>query len=275
MITNSLVDLSSVSDINYSQHDVSNGSKLDLSGATSYTTRYNSTIQAQGVGREIDLSSLTTMTGAWEGYTYRDDRLYLRALEGGKLNFSGLTEITSGVTDIVADGSNSLIDLSNLTQFIDNDNNPSQLVASNGGTILVPILTTLDGVNLNLNGTGTLDTSGFVNYYNGSATINGIIPDFSNLASVSASVFSLINNSIVDLSSVSDINYSQHYVSNGSKLDLSGATSYTTRYNSTIQAQGVGSEIDLSSLTTMTGAWEGYTYRDDRLYLRALEGAQT
>ncbi len=50
----------------------------------------------------------------------------------------------------------------NLTQFIDNDNNPSQLVASNGGTILVPILTTPDGVNLNLNGTGTLDTSGLL-----------------------------------------------------------------------------------------------------------------
>ncbi|NCT63269.1 MAG: hypothetical protein GPJ03_09540, partial [Microcystis aeruginosa G13-01] len=44
-------------------------------------------------------------------------------------------------------------------------------------------------------------------------------------------------------------------------LELPGLTAYTIPYYSTIQAQGTGSEIDLSSLTTMTGATQiSYNY---------------
>ncbi|NCR10641.1 MAG: hypothetical protein GPI95_21175 [Microcystis aeruginosa LG13-11] len=61
-------------------------------------------------------------------------------------------------------------------------------------------------------------------------------------------------------------------------ITLPGLTAYTIPYYSTIQAQGTGSEIDLSSLTIMTGATQiSYNYwgligDGYILYLQALDG---
>ncbi|MFM6322274.1 MAG: LamG-like jellyroll fold domain-containing protein, partial [Microcystis panniformis] len=70
---------------------------ITLSGLTAYTIPYYSTIQAQGIGSEIDLSSITTMTGGtqistlwWGGITGDGYILYLQALDGGLVDLSGV-----------------------------------------------------------------------------------------------------------------------------------------------------------------------------------------
>ncbi|CCI03457.1 Calx-beta domain-containing protein [Microcystis aeruginosa] len=278
---------------------------LQLSGLTAYTIPYYSTIQAQGTGSEIDLSSLTTMTGATQiSYNYwgligDGYILYLQALDGGLVDLSGVQQITSGVTQVLADGSNSVVDLSSLTSWVDNDpGDTSAITVSHGGTVLIPHLQDLYAVDLNFNGDGNLDTSSLKTWKNSNITVTGTNLNFSNLIDVTSSGFNLSNTNlnfgnvqemswtgwtfnpgtVVDFSQATNINHSSFYTKQGVKISFPSATSYTTLYNRVIQAQGTGSEIDLSSLTTMTGATQiSYNYwgligDGYILYLQALDG---
>ncbi|MCZ8189791.1 MAG: hypothetical protein O9326_08620, partial [Microcystis sp. LE19-338.1B] len=78
---------------------------LQLSGLTAYTIPFTSVIESKGTGSELNLSSLKTMTGAtyrgWDtAYGWDYYQLDVHAIEGGKLDLSGLETITSGATVI-------------------------------------------------------------------------------------------------------------------------------------------------------------------------------
>ncbi|NCS18949.1 MAG: hypothetical protein GPJ15_02325 [Microcystis aeruginosa G11-06] len=197
---------------------------LELPGLTAYTIPYYSTIQAQGT-------------------------LDVHGIEGGKLDLSGLETITSGATVIYADGNNSVVDLSNLTSWSDDQPETSSLSVANGGTILVPKLTNLYNVDLNLKGTGTLDTSSFVTHKASNINISNVNPNLSNLTDVTSSGLTLTNTTLdmskvtemswtswvlnqgtnLDLSQANNISYSNFWVRDGVKFNLPSATSYTFR----------------------------------------------
>ena len=211
-----------------------NGAVLAFPNLTSYAGLSSSatTIQANGAGSVVDLSHLTTLAGGPSG-----SFLYVNALAGGKVNLSNLTSYTAGATGFDADGSAngtpSTIDLSKLTGLFSDSYYNSRLVATNGGTIVDPLLATLNRTDLTTDGTSTLGTSQITTYTNGTITANGGTPNYSGLTS---------------------LNGDNIYANNGAVLAFPSLTSYAAQNSSTIQANGAGSVVDLSHLTTLAGA---------------------
>jgi RHS repeat-associated protein len=226
-------DLSNLTNIDRSSLLASNGGSLVLPLVTSYTgptSNTNTTIEASGVGSRIDLSSLITLIGT----TGLSGTVNLNAKAGGTLDLSNLTETATGRIAFLADGSNTVVDLSSLTNF-GNVNYASSLIARNGGTMQADNLTSLKRVTLTLDGTGNFSTSQIATFTDGSLVIVATNPDLSNLTNIDRS--SLL-------------------VSNGGSLVLPLVTNYTgptSNTNTTIEASGVGSRIDLSSLITLVG----------------------
>ena len=146
----------------------------------------------------VDLSNTTTFVG---GDFWNTD---VNAWSGGKVDLSNITSITSGAVYFYADSSGSVIDLSSLTTFTDdNPSDPSALYVSNGATILTPNLTTLDFVDLYVG--GTMSTSQITSFTNGSITVDAVAADFSGLTSLNGVSVTVQNAGSADLTNVTDI----------------------------------------------------------------------
>jgi RHS repeat-associated protein len=209
------------------------GAVLTLEGLTRYTgprLNISTFIEANGPGSHIDLSSLTTLTGT----TGLFGAVNINAVSGGTVDLSLVNATPDGFISIVADGDGSKVDLSSLTQY-GNANRTSSLTVRNGGTLAADTLTDLERVTLSLDGTGNFDTAQIARLTGGALTVDGFAPDFSQLANI-------------DRSSIS--------VTNGGSLALPAVTSYTGPTNNVspvLEANGIGSELDLSALKTLTG----------------------
>ncbi|AFZ49599.1 Ig-like domain-containing protein [Dactylococcopsis salina] len=241
-----------------------NGGNLALSGLTSYEgADFDTSIRATG-GSSIDLSSITTLSG---GTGYKD-QLFIEAING-TVNLSNLTDITGGATRVLADGTNSNIDLSSLNRFADdNGYTYSQVNALNGGTIQTPNLDSLNGVSLLFNSSGNFDAEQITSVTNGSITVEGTAANLSSLTNVSGSSVTLSNGGTADFSNVSNIDTASLFVNDGVSLELPQVTSYEgTNFDTSIRATG-GSNIDLSSITTLSGGTE---YKDE-LFIEAING---
>jgi len=195
----------------------SHGAVVDLSGVESYTNPNVPMpifplflITAQDAGSRIDLSNLGALHGAPNGLS-----LFLSAVGGGLIDLRNLTQISDGSVAINVSGPGSTVDLSSLTT----STGTAGLEADNGGTVLVPLLSTVASLNLTLDGAA-----------------------------------SRINTA--QLANVGTLNV---YAQNGAVVDLSGVTSYTgsSAVNTTIDATGSGSSIDLANLTVFHGANDG------------------
>ena len=173
---------------------------------------YSTTIQASGHRTDIDLTHLTTLNRV-PPYAIG---AYVNAQAGGKVNLSNVTSYTGGSTQVTADGANSVVDLSKLTDFFSDSYYNSKLEAEDGGSILTGALTTLSRADLDLD---------------------------DNLSSIITSQIATIDGNNI-------------YAAGGADLQLPDVTSYTgeSAYSSTIQASGAGTEVDLSHLTSLNGA---------------------
>ena len=99
----------------------------------------------------LDLSNVTSLVGNVTAFTY----LFAQALEGGKVDLKGVTEITGPAggsgndrgIQVLSDGFGSEVDLSALTSFTNlASRSDSKLTARNDGNILASNLKTLGGV---------------------------------------------------------------------------------------------------------------------------------
>ena len=147
------------------------GATMTLSGATSYAAPGGATIQASGTGSLVDLSHLTTLAGG--SYI---NILSVNALAGGEVDLSNLNNYTTGATGFYASGTGSTIDLSKLTGLLSDALYNSSLQASGGGTILDPLLATLNRTDVTTDGTGTLGTAQISTYTGGTIMANGSAP---------------------------------------------------------------------------------------------------
>lgn len=145
---------------------VQDGSVLALPGVTAYSSGpYDRVLSVEGIGSSLALSNLTYITGG----TAYDADLTLQAVSGGLLDLSSVENIVDPSTGdtsyrrirVVAQGTNSRIDLSSLASFVDvngtSETGPgewSDLIEANGGVVDVPWETVfLSGVNV-IRGTG-------------------------------------------------------------------------------------------------------------------------
>ena len=234
--------LPNLTDIDGSSISISTGGGLALLGVTSYTdpssATSNPSFEAAGSGSALDVSHLTAF-----GSLIND--LSIDALNGGQINLSSLSAI-NGEADIVSietDGSNSEIDLADLTSV---SVGYCLLQVTDNATIMDGGLTTMTGVHVMLDGTGTIATSQWTALNNGSLTLTG-----------GSLTLSDIN---VDGSSLT--------AESGGQLSLPSLTSWSsTGASEGFGAEGQGSVLDLPSLTTLGNLVDGWS-------VGAVEGGQ-
>jgi hypothetical protein len=251
--SNSSFTASGTTTIDGTSLDALNGGIITLQNATSYTnTSTNPVLQASGTGSELNLPVMSTITGASGNIT----SLTIEAENGGDVDLHDLTTATIPQTSNLArnginfnaDGTNSFIDLSNLTTFNDETYfhlpGGSGLEVSGGGEIQAPLLQSTIGVNLTISDTESiLPIAQYTSIINGSISVSG-----------TGYTWNFPNLSDCDGSSISDF---------GGVLQLPDLESYSVSAmddtGETFYASGNGSILDLSSMTSLTGSTAGST----------------
>ena len=204
---------SNLSDGNGSSFLVSGGATLSLPELTTYSLTQDSTFEATGTGSILSLANLNSVT---VDTSNSGELAAFAALAGGKVTLSSLAQLDTGPVVLESDGTGSVLNVSALTSFTaQNDDLDASLQATNSGTVQDPLLTTIDTVNVTLDGTGTISTSQITSYTNGLMTVSGGTPDFSNL---------------------SDGNGSSFVVSGGATLSLPALTALTNASGDQLQA---------------------------------------
>ncbi len=168
---------------------------------------------------------------------------------------------------IDAEGTGSEIDLSGLTTF---DVTLGYLTAIDHGTVLDPSLTSLDGVNVYLDGTGTLAVSQWTSLDDGSINISA--GNYSPTAATATS-----SNSFTRLA---NIDGSGLYVSSGS-LTLPDVTSYQSMYDQYtypppdifFYTTGANSTLSLPALSAISGN-SSYYYENSSFTIEAVGDSQ-
>ncbi len=172
--------------INGSMLLVSGGGSLTLPKVTSYQPlvddylfgQSGNVFLATGKGSMLDLPALASISES--GTTYDYTPLGIKASSGGTVELAAPSSIiTSGYyapVSIEADGAGSVVDASALTTYNSDESgyDGAVLAATNGGTIdLNSQLTSLAGVLLTLDGTGTIPISQFTSITDGGIKVEG------------------------------------------------------------------------------------------------------
>jgi fibronectin-binding autotransporter adhesin len=178
------------------------GGSLTLPGLTSYTTSSTTALSVDGAGSMLNLDALTSIV------VQGGAELDLSATDGGNLDLSGLTN-----TSLQGLGG------ANVT---DTGGSAIQLNSS---------FTVLTGINLTLDGTGTIATGQWTSFTNGSVTITG---------------------GSYTLPKLTDIDESSLFVTGGASLTLPKLTSYSDQSFLEFSVDGAGSVLNLSAMTSIT-----------------------
>lgn len=222
---------------------VSGGVTLAFPALTSvtHTAPIDRTWQASGAGSVLDLSTLTNLIGSTNGSV----GLLINAMSGGQVDVSGMTTITvpslpgtsiNGTVEILADGMGSVVSFDSLNDFTDDGIiTPSRLEIKNGGNLQIPNVSTLNGIDVIVGPTGTINVTQLTAITNATVSVNGGTALFPNVTTLDGT--SLLVNGGVTLSFPSLTNFLQ-----------------TSPQARTWQANGPGSVLDLSMLTSLTGS---------------------
>ncbi len=235
----------------YGGADVAFPNVASLAGASTYYT----TVEASGTNgastpSTIDLSHVTTLSGGTN-----DDVLFLYAESGGKLSLPNVPSDTTGRTYFESNGAGSLLDLSKLASFGSNQSSPSSLVAISGGTVLDPLLTSINFSYLTTDGTATIATAQLTSVTDSTIQANSGTPNYTGLSTISGDDVYAYGGADVAFPNVTS---------------LAGASTYYT----TVEASGTNgastpSTVDLSHVTTLSGGTN-----DDVLFLYAESGGK-
>ncbi len=275
--SNSKNSFASLTDIDGSSLYVLSGS-LTLPDITSYQPAadsyefYESAVFFETKGTNSTLS-LPGLSSIGSSYSYFDNALTIEAQDGGQVDLASLTSIIASYynapVSVESDGSGSVIDLSSLSTYDVGGYGSDGAVMSalTGGAIeLSSQLTSLEGVVLKLDGSGTIPIDQFTGITGGGIDITG-----GNYSPTSASANS--NNSFTNLS---NIDGSSLFISGGS-LTLLEVTSYQAAADSydysqsavSFDATGPNSTLSLPALSSIGAT---YSYSDSPLTIEAEDG---
>ncbi|MCA9262275.1 MAG: hypothetical protein KDA60_00440 [Planctomycetales bacterium] len=268
---------------------VVDGGHASLLGSTSYlntNTTSATTLRATGQDSVLDLGNVQTIANS----TNYASVLSIEALAGGRLNLGSahhIEDTQAGDTrrraiDIRATGSNSVVDLSSLMAMTDTwgvgsagDGRWSTLVAEDGGTVVAPNLTILDGVHLSRRTSGTLPTAQLAVFRSGQLTLDGGHHDLTGLTDLAGVNVLALNGATADLSNVRNLNSADVDVRSGAQLAFPNVTSLihdSTESGSVrgLTATGADSTLSLPSLQSIQ---LGIDYAAS-LELRATDGGE-
>ena len=163
-------------------------------------------------------------------------------------DLTSLRTFVGGITDIVFDGSFSL------------------LSATNGGEILSPVLTEVQAVSITIDPGSQLSTDQIESFVDGIITVNNTSVDFSALTDLTNTAVRFNGaDARSDLSGITSIDSATLVASSGAMISLPSVTSYTHLRDSSlirsrsiierfISAVGEGSVLSLPNLTSITNA---------------------
>ncbi len=206
------------------------------------------------------------------------------------LSLPNLASISGDYLSIEDYGSGSEIDLPLLTSFY-----YGSLSVTDDGTVVAPDLTTLSGVDVTLDGTGTIATSQWQSLTDGELTITGgnysstTSPPFASLSDIDgSSVYRLrwrqpdpsgrhvVHQRHRILDSLQADEYDEYNYSNGSYYGAGSVGVLSLPVLTTISGGdilvltgGSGSEIDLPDLTSFAATYAGYLSVTDQATLVA------
>ncbi|MCL4789432.1 MAG: hypothetical protein KJ070_22030, partial [Verrucomicrobia bacterium] len=223
------VDFSALTNLTPGNILVSGGGVVttpQLKDHTNGSTCFFSTWEARGAGSLLDLSALTSLAGSTCG------TLEIKAAGGGRVNVNQLPALNDGNLAFVAEGTNSVVDLSALRESLAATRGVSFTVR-NGGAILMPVMEGGPTVTVTVESGGQLAVAQ-MRLLSG-LTVSGTtleLPLITNLFS---------GNLIVRIGGVLRLpNLFRHEQENHCLV-------------STWEVSGAGSVLDLSSLTNLTG----------------------
>jgi hypothetical protein len=173
--------------------------------------------------------------------------LSIQALAGGRVELGQVLAMDAGydgiyggyqrAIQVLADGTNSVVDLSSLGRFITlAPTTASSLEARNGGAILTGNLGQVIGAALTLKPGGTLPMAQLTNLVAGTLTVVGVAPSLVGLTSIDGSSLYVSGGGLLDLPSVRSCD----------EPEL-GQTTFTW------QASGAGSVLRLANMTNVLG----------------------
>ncbi|MEM7536848.1 MAG: Ig-like domain-containing protein [Chloroflexota bacterium] len=254
-LTGATPDLGQLRDVDGTSFTLQAGAQVLLPQITSYAgdgegSGFFTKFTIEGAGSLLDLSTLTTLAGN----TFVNDSLQIKVTDGGKVDLSNISQIDVGKVQFTASGDDSLIDLSSLTRFVRDTTGQSILSPTAGGTILIDQLTDAQGISLILDSTGTLATSQIRSFIAGGIDISGFTPDFNQITDIDGSDITVRDGGTVAFPLVDSF-----------AGDSEGSGFFTD-----LRAEGAGSVLDLSNVTTMVGN----TFVNDHLGIEAAEGGR-
>jgi len=258
--------------------------RLDLTNFTVlYATNNYVYFQAEQ-GSFIDLSRLTNVVTTSVGYG-----LSPIANGGSRIDLHRLLA-PEGLVNVGASGADSLVDLSGING-VWRGGGYGSVTAGSGGTVLMPNVTALDGVSLNVSDSASVNLAQLNSIIVGSVTLHSRTNDLTGLTNFTGSLtaydsqleltnltvlyvtngsiwFRANQDSVLNLSYVTNVvfgsgGYGLHLEANGGgRIDMSRLGIPSGPVN--VQARYENSVVDLSGLTGLwtygsVGAWNGAT----------------
>ena len=230
--------LTKLTDIDGSSLYAYSGGKLTVPNVASYQPDgYDTYLSASGNGSLLSLPGLASLTPTnYYGSTS------ISASAGGDVELTGLATINTSSyyssVNLTAAGGSSLVDVPSLTTVV---TYYGGLAATSGATVVLNSgLTSLDGVTVTVDGTGTLQNAAFTSLTSGGITVNGgayttSSSPFWGLTDIDGSSLSVQNDGMLTLPSVGTYSYSSY------------------GYTPTFMVSGSGSSLSLPSLGSITG----------------------
>lgn len=236
-VTGGSYDLSNLKDADGSSLDVQNGATLKLPSLTQYAAD-STTFKAQGTGSLLDASALTAVTepGGWSVVSY----------PGDSVDLSALAEISS--------------------------TSHSALSFGGGGTIVAGKLTTLDGVDVTLDGSEPEIADSWTSLTNGSLTLwdAGAItlPHLTDADGSDLTAHSYYATSVLSLPALTSYSGKGTFDADYGTLDVSALTSIAPTSELTVDV-GNYAKVDLSGLTSLNSS-NGSISMNDTGYVASL-----
>ncbi|MGD9723817.1 MAG: beta strand repeat-containing protein [Pirellulales bacterium] len=253
-VNNQSATLSSFTNIDNSNLTAGANGILTLPNLASYTlpASGSKTFLATGAGSKLDLTALTSLTGA-------SGSLNVLATSGGTIELDGLPSTTARDLNFETDGAASTLNLSALTS-INDSTSLGNLLIENGGTLTAPLWTTYNGGTITVNNQSA-SLANFTNLDNSSlfAGANGILtlPNLASYvlpASGTKSFQASGAGSKLDLTALTSITGTTGGLDvnalSGGTIELDGLASTTAR-DIDFEVDGATSTLNLSALTSI------------------------
>jgi hypothetical protein len=242
------------------------GASLNLNNNLTSLNRFEITVDGQSTLPLAKFTSLTNGGITIQGGSYNLSNLTdidgsdLNVQQGGSLTLPSVTSVQFSIAsgEIQTFDAGSAINLPNLMS-VTTGNSLNVQASGMGSHIDLPALATI-GVS-----SGVLSATGgaSVNLNSSLTSLNSFIITVDGQSTLPLAQFTSLTNGIItdqggsiQLSGLTDVDGSSLYATEGGTLSVPGLTHFAS-LNSTFQADGAGSVLDVSALTTLTqqGSW--------------------